>query len=168
MLKIITKTTIILFMLNLYGCASSPKNTKELRSLFKEGGMFLTTETHIIKRPLKAVVKSFKQKAVPCFTGIKTGSSTVNGHYSTFHTSYLAVLKRERKNLFVFTIQDNISNATYIGGVPKGGSYNFLADIERINKSTTKITLNGISMKSTKYFDAILAWSKGKKAMCSL
>lgn len=169
MSKYITTFIILPLIVSISGCAGAPKTVDDLRSRFQEGSMWLKSETHTVKRPLKDVVDSFKHKAITCFNATKSVKEFSNGYYSTASsTAYLAVLKRENKNMYAFTIQDNIGNAVYIGGVPKGGQYNFLADIQKINKSTTKVTLNGIHMKSTKYFDAVLAWASGKNASCPL
>ena len=155
-------------LLILTACAGSPKTVDELRSRFKEGGSFFKTETHTIKRPVSAVVESLHRKAISCFNAVKTTKAWENGYYSTSSTAYLAILKQEARNKFALTIQDNIGNAIYIGGVPKGGQYNFLADVVEVNKSTTKIVLNGIVMKSTNYMEPILAWAKGQDAKCPI
>jgi len=156
--------------LAIVGCATNqPKNVSELRDSFKGGGTFLKSESHTVKRDFKAVIKDFENKAMVCFNGVKSAKGwDHNGYYSTSSTSFVASMKRESDKMVAFTIQDKIGNAIYIGGVPQGGSYNFLADIERINKSTTKITLNGIVMKSTGYFESVLAWANGKDATCPL
>ena len=147
------------------GCTTKhPQTAQEFRIAIPKS-MMGKLETFEVKRPFRAVAKTFRNRAPKCLNvAIKTRSMT-NGSYSAYTSTYTptVVVKRRRAELHV---QKHIDNVVKVSEEPAGGYYLLVVDAYPINRTTTRIDIYRPAMGHGVLIKAIKAWAAGTSKGC--
>ena len=161
----IYRLIILCSIASIASCVTVPKTANEFRAAVIKGSAFTTKETHKINRPFSAVIKNVRRKSKKCLgfgytmrttIGASSRQSTV-----TYHPTF-KILGKGKAQMFMREKRSPRPTRQ-----PKGGTYIFVADINRISRSKTRITMYGPSISRWKpIFNAVKAWGKGKNIQC--
>lgn len=160
------KVLILICALVITACSTPPRTASELRD-GKGSAMGLTKkETHVINRQFAKVVRDVEKKSMKCLRFAYSQTTTHGGVHTSQGTKfYNPKVTSVGRGKVEMTMQwDRLPRAKHD---PEGGYYVFLADIEKISKSKTRMTMYGSSFSTWKpIFAAVKGWGQGKNIKC--
>lgn len=157
------KMVMLSFVVLFAGCVTPPQTVEDLRAGVKSGAAMTQTEQEEVKRPFAATFHAIKRHADKCLNVTITGSTP--GRYGPMVESvrYRSHSKMTSHKTGEMVIQMD-KKAT--GKMPPGGYYVMLADIERIAKNKTNVTIYGASVGYDNVFESVFAWARGQRQKC--
>ena len=152
-------------IVGLASCATAPKTVSEFRTAVSQGTAFMTQETHNINREFSIVVKNVESKSKEClgfgYTTRTTAGASLRQTTVTYHPT-VKVVGNGKAEMFM---QEKRTPQPV--GSPEGGAYIFLADINRVSATQTRVTMYGPSFPTWKpIFRAIKGWAEGENVNC--
>ena len=152
-------------VVGLASCAAAPKTVSEFRTAVIQGAAFMTQETHNINREFSAVVKNVGSKSKECLGFGYTTSTTAGASSRQTSVTYRPTVKVVGNDKAEMFMQEKRTPQPI--GSPEGGAYIFLADINRVSDTNTRITMYGPSFPTWKpIFRAIKGWAEGENVKC--
>jgi hypothetical protein len=149
----------------LASCAAAPKTVSEFRTAVTQGASFMTHETYIINREFPVVVKNVGDKSKECLGFGYTTRTTVGTSSRQTNVTYHPTVKLISNGKAEMFLQEKRTPQPI--GSPEGGAYIFLADINRVSETNTRITMYGPTFPTwTPIFSAIKGWAEGKSVKC--
>jgi len=156
---------ILICVIFITACTTLPKTSSELRKGTSAMGLS-KTESHVVNRGFSSVVRDVEKKSMKCLRFAYSQSSTYgNVHMSHGTKFYNTKVVKAASSKAEMTMQwDRLPRAEHD---PDGGYYVFLADIEKISQSKTRMTMYGSSFSTWQpIFDAVKGWGQGKNIKC--
>ena len=147
------------------GCVTMPQTREEFRGAVAKGALFMGTGTHMAKRDFESVSAVLKQQADECLNFNSTFSRQQGFAVSSITEEYFARFDSVNQDKAELVIQ-YIPRFQRVGpGMPEGGFYWMVIDIERQTNGSTKLVYYGPS-DDTKAYKAIRGWSDGEQVAC--
>ena len=159
------KLTVLVCAVLITSCTTPPRTASELRE--GKGSIGLSKrEAHDLNREFSLVVSDVRRKSMECLRFAYTTSVTQSGvplpDRMTFYNVGVKVVGSSKAEMTMQ--QDRKPRASHD---PEGGYYVFVADIEKIAASRTRMTMYGSSFPTWRpIFEAIKGWGEGKNVKC--
>lgn len=152
-------------VVGLVSCATAPQTVGEFRTVVSQGAAFMTQETHNINREFSVVVKNVDSKSKECLGFGYTTRTKAGASLRQTTVTYRPTVKIVGNGKAEMFLQEKRTPQPV--GSPEGGAYIFLADINRVSATHTRITMYGPSFPTWKpIFSAVHAWAKGENVKC--
>ena len=149
----------------LAGCVTMPQTRDEFRGAVAKGALFMGTGTHHAVQDFDRVSAVLKQQADECLNFNSTYSRQQGFAASTLTEEYYARFDHVNQDKAELVIQ-YIPRFQRVGpGMPEGGFYWMVIDIERQANGRAKLMYYGPS-DDTKAYNAIRRWSDGEEVAC--
>lgn len=160
------KMSLLLFILSIFtSCTTLPRTSGELRQGTTAWGL-TKTESHVIKRQYSLTLSDIKKNAMKCLNFSYSQSSYYGNTYMAQGTKvYNPKVVNTGPGKAEMTMQwERLPRNNHD---PEGGFYIFLADIEKISRHKTRLTMHGSTFTTwDPIFSAVKGWGEGKDVAC--
>lgn len=152
----------------LAGCGAMPLTAEEFR-LAVPKSMMAKMETFEVKRPFRAVARTFKKQAPKCLNKTVTITSTTPGTYAPITSTYTVTYKPTvivSKKKVELHVQHHTDNTIKVYKEPEGGYFLLVVDAYPIKKNRTRVDIYRPSVGYKVLIKAVKGWSTGKNVGC--
>lgn len=170
--KLLSITSVMLFILS--GCAvhPTPQNAEEYRKVVRDGAYGTLIETYIVSSPYSTVSNRINKKAKKCLNKTFTKRVCTSTRSSTdCHDTSISFIPTVRKAKGKMELhmqrKSNPDTTIYVGGEPPAsGMYTSIIDIEPAGRNKTKITVYSPEDFYKETPDAVRHWAEGTNMGC--
>lgn len=152
-------------------CGNMPLTPDALRQMAKTNKSFTSTDTYIVSKPYKKVIKTVKKRAYHCLrksvvTTVTQGGTKTNKYSTPFKPTFVT-----RRNMSELHLQMKRGNTIVVAGnkdkVGKDGWYIVVADIRSAGKNRTRLDIHSTpGMGMSLLVNSIHNWAKGSNLGC--
>jgi hypothetical protein len=162
--------TLLSMVLVLEGCGTPPRTANEFRTMAKDGGMIMSTESLVVKRPLQQVVDAYAQRAPQCLNKTIETRRRQGGTAPITYTeirAYKVTVLASSKQMECGVQSKVIGGNTYeLGDPPKDGFYYMVVDAYPVDAGSTRIVISKSIATSDTIIQAAKNWANGDSMGC--
>lgn len=151
------------------GCVKPPKTADGFRQMAAAGSRWVGVEKFEVKRPYRAVARTFQRRAKACLR-VRVRSESRGGYRtnpSTFIKDYRPTVKvGKRRTEFHVQIHIEGTNLIKVYSEAEGGDYVVVADAYPMGRNRTRIELHGVTVGHDVLVKSVRNWAIGKNLGC--
>lgn len=158
-------STILIFILFLFGCASMPQTAEEFRKALP-GAFMGKVETFEVNRPFMDVAKTFQTMSPKCLdVRVKTISDTYQSHQVIVAKYTPTVIVTEEK-AELYVQERHEAGVLAVRKEPEKGHFLMVVDAIPLDRNRTQITMYRPSKGRDVMVKAIKGWATGENVGC--
>jgi len=147
------------------GCAGKmPMSAEEFRQM-APGAFRVQVDTFEVKRSLRQVGDTWRQRAPACLNVTIRTTSSAPGSYQVIDTAYKPTVIVDAQRVELHLQQKHLKGVLNVYKEPPDGRYIFVADADAVDRGTTKVRIIGPKGYEV-VVRAIKAWAEGSSQGC--